>query len=66
MEADLLALAVEVASVTASGRQLREPIKVPRPGEQRQGGMQRPRTAEEVDAAYRKGIAVLAATRRSG
>lgn len=56
---DLLALMVEVSSVTASGRQLKKPIEVPRP---KRNKAPRHHAQTQQDAAFKKGIGVLAAT----
>ena len=65
MTDDLLALLVEVTSVPAAGRQLKKPIDLRglRPKHD-QPGARRPATTDEVDAAFKKGIGVLAATAR--
>lgn len=60
VEANLLALAIEVFSVQAAGRQLRKPIQVPRPKPATKG----PQGREAKDAAYKRGVAVLASTAR--
>lgn len=60
MTDDLLSLLIEVTSVTASGRQLKKPLTLPRP--QGHKGPQRPATRDETDAAYKRGVAVLAST----
>lgn len=63
MTDDLLALLVEVTSVPAAGRQLKKPIQLKRP-QQDKPAARRPATTDEVDAAFKKGIGVLAATAR--
>lgn len=61
VEADLLALSIEVASITASGRQLRKPITLPRPGDKSKP--QAPQSpAGRTDDAFKRGISVLAAS----
>lgn len=60
MTADLLALLVEVSSVTASGQQIRKPITLPRPYDKK-----RSERADNRDAAFKKGVSVLAATSKS-
>lgn len=69
MEADLLALLVEVTSVPAAGKQIKKPITLKRPHEE-PGAAQdpkarRPATKDEVDRAFKRGIGVLAATARA-
>lgn len=56
---DLLALLIEVSSVTASGRQLRKPIEVPRP---KKPAPPRPAGTSERDVAFKTGVAMLAST----
>jgi hypothetical protein len=56
---DLLALLVEVSSVTASGKQLKKPIEVPRP---KQPKPQPEPGQSATDAAYKRAVGVLAAT----
>lgn len=63
MTDDLLALLIEVSSVGASGRQLKKPLTVPRPKDTKPR-TERPATVDETDAAFKKGIGVLAATSR--
>lgn len=64
MEHELLALNVEVASISASGQQLKKPIKVPRPKHvRRKSGPRHPDDVAGNDP-YKRGVAVLAATRR--
>lgn len=58
---DLLALLIEVSSVTASGRQLRKPIEVPRP-KKPQPQAARPAGQSERDVAFKRGVNVLAST----
>lgn len=63
---DLLALLVEVTSVSASDRKLRKPITLPRPGdEKKKRQQQQQRPADAQDAAFKKGVAVLAATTKA-
>ncbi len=59
VETDLLALLVEVSSVTASGRQIKKPLEIPRP---KRAATPRPTSAEDVDKSFKRGIAVLAST----
>lgn len=59
---DLLATAIEVISVGASGRQLRQPIKIPRPKPNKSTA--RTTSPEERDRAFKRGIGVLASTAR--
>lgn len=64
---DLLAMLIEVSSVTASGRQIKKPIEVPRPKDKRKGPQrheQQTPARSPQDAAYSKAIGVLAATTR--
>ena len=56
---DLLALLIEVSSVTASGRQLKKPLQVPRPKPPQRP---QPQGQTERDVAFKKGINVLAST----
>lgn len=60
MTADLLALLVEVVSVSAANRQLKKPIDLPRPKAERKPISER--TPEEHDQAMKKGIGVLRGT----
>lgn len=64
---DLLALLVEVTSVSASGRQLKKPIEVPRPEKPKPKPDARAVEApqSERDAAFKRGIGVLAATSKA-
>lgn len=64
MTDDLLALLVEVTSVTASGRQMKKPLEIPRPNDKPKS-VEAPTGRTEKDAAFKKGISVLAATSRS-
>lgn len=58
MTHELLALNAELTSVVASGKQLKKPITIPRPKEKKKAT---PREdAVSTDAAYKKGIGVLA------
>lgn len=59
--ADLLALLIEVTSVPASGRQLKKPVQIKRPKDTT-AKPERPATTEEVDASFKRGIGVLAAS----
>lgn len=70
MEMELLALNAELASIAASGQQLKKPIKIPRPKHVRKpnSGV---RHADSVPGgtapdAYKRGVSVLAATTRGG
>jgi hypothetical protein len=60
--AELLALLIEVTSVTAAGKNLRKPVEVPRPHGRNKPQQQR--AAADTDAAYKRGISVLANTAR--
>jgi hypothetical protein len=66
---DLLALLIEVSSVTASGRQLKKPIEVPRPDVSKPAKAAASAPAggrvDVKDAAFKKGIAVLSASSKS-
>ena len=64
MTDDLLALLVEVSSVTASGRQLKKPIEVPRP---KAPAPKAPAVTgkSERDVAFKKAVNVLASTSRA-
>lgn len=59
---DLLALLIEVSSVTASGRQIKKPIQVPRP---KKPEAPAPAGATERDVAFKKGVNMLASTSRA-
>jgi hypothetical protein len=61
---DLLALLVEVSSVAASDRKLKKPITVPRPSDMKKKAPEQ-QAAGEQDAAFKKGVSVLAATTRA-
>lgn len=63
MTDDLLAMLIEVNSVTAAGRQIRKPIEVPRPKDQKTKAPE-PEGSKRKDDAYGKAIGVLAATSR--
>lgn len=63
MTDDLLALLVEVTSVSAANRALRKPLTLPRPTAPKEAPNRAP-TKAETDAAYKQGIAVLARTAR--
>lgn len=62
----LTATSLEVLSVIAAKKQLKEPIKVPRPSEARQGQRQPDSRggppARDLDSAFKQGIGVLAAS----
>lgn len=60
MSNDLLALLIEVSSVTASNHQMKKPLNLPRPKVEQE--TPKAPTPEQSNAAMRKGIGVLAAT----
>jgi hypothetical protein len=59
---DLLALLIEVSSVTASGRQLKKPLEVPRPKKSQPAPPKAPAGTSERDVAFKRGINLLAST----
>jgi len=66
--ADLLALLIELTSVTAAGKQIQKPITLPRPGEKasKSPGMEmRDASRSAQDHAFKKGVGVLAATTKA-
>lgn len=69
MTDDLLALLIEVSSVTASGKQLRKPLEIPRPKAPEQRQPEQPQQQQAPvnaqDAAFKKGIGVLASSSRA-
>lgn len=62
MQTELMALAVEVASVTASGKQIKKPIQIPRPKHVKRRSRGQTADGAQPDP-YKQGVAVLAATR---
>ena len=63
---DLLALLVEVTSVSAADRKLRKPIQVPRPADaKKKAAAAKAQPDGARDAAYKKAVGVLAATTRA-
>lgn len=64
MTDDLLAMLIEVSSVTASGRQLRKPIQVPRPKAHAPKKEPTGQPGNQTDAAFKRGVAVLAKSSR--
>lgn len=62
MVAELLALLIELTSVGIAGKQLKKTVEVPRP-DKPSSTLGRQRSA--TDAAFKKGIGVLAATSRA-
>lgn len=60
---DLLALLVEISSVTAAERKLKKPIEVPRPNRKKAPEVEPSGT--DTDKAFKKGIGVLAATTKA-
>lgn len=66
MEVGLLALLIEVVSVTAAGMQMKKPIVGLAKQFQNKGtGPKAPATPEEKDQAFKKGISVLASTSKA-
>jgi hypothetical protein len=63
VERELMALLIEITSVTAAGKQLRKPIQVPRPKSDKQRGPVHPR-ANGQNPAYGRAVGVLASTAR--
>lgn len=61
MVAELMALLIEVTSIGVAGKQLKEPVSVPRPKDREA----KRSSVGERDAAFKKGIAVLAATSKA-
>lgn len=63
METGLLALLIEVASIGASSQELKKPISgLVKQFSNKPEPRKAPRTPEERDAAFKKGISVLQST----
>ncbi len=65
IEHDLLALLVEVTSVPAAGMQLKKPITLKRPEKGDQSSRPEASGPSDTDAAFKRGIAVLAGSAKA-
>jgi hypothetical protein len=63
--ADLLALLVEVTSIGVAGQQLKQPLTLPRPKAGDAAAAPREPGQGDRDAAFKKGVSVLAATSKA-
>jgi hypothetical protein len=66
LERELMALLIEVTSISAAGKQLRKPVTIPRPKSSKSNRQADDRArAEGRDPAYGRAVSVLAQSSRS-